>query len=57
MRKIFVLAAAIVISGRAMADRYGINESMDEGGGSLSDMALGALIVGVIYLVWKKFFG
>jgi hypothetical protein len=57
MRRILVLAATIVISGRAMADRYGISESMDEGGGSLSDMALGALIVGVIYLVWKKFFG
>ena len=56
MRQILALATTIAVSGHAMADRYGIDEAMDGGSESFSDMVWGALIVGAIYFAWKKFF-
>ncbi|MDP2005520.1 MAG: hypothetical protein Q8K45_07560 [Rubrivivax sp.] len=43
--------------GLAWADKYGIDEAMAESGGDLSDMVWGALLFGVVYWLWKKFFG
>ncbi len=42
---------------RAHADRYGIDEAMGESDATLSDMFWGALIIGVGYLIWKKWRG
>lgn len=42
---------------RAHADRHGIDEAMGESDATLSDMFWGALIIGVGYLIWKKWRG
>lgn len=41
----------------AWADKYGVDEALSESSGSLSDMLWGALLIGAIYWLWKKFFG
>ena len=56
MKKICTSIIVLFISTLAWADRYGVNESMSESDASLQDMVWGALIVGVIYWVWKRFF-
>lgn len=51
--------AMLVCSTQAFADRYGIDEALADGSSdtNLSDMVWGGVLLVVIYLVWKKFFG
>lgn len=50
-------AALFTVSTVAHADRYGIDESMSSSETPFTDFIWGALIIGVVYLIWKKFFG
>lgn len=56
-KQLWAAGAALLISMRAHADRYGINEAMGESDATLSDMFWGALIISVGYLIWKKWRG
>ena len=40
----------------AWADKYGVDDAMGESGATVQEMVWGALIVGVAYWLWKKFF-
>lgn len=53
-KQLWAAGAALLISMRAHADRYGIDEAMGESDATLSDMFWGALIISVGYLIWKK---
>lgn len=57
MHKIIFAAVAAIAAFPVLADRYGVDESLAEGSGNLSDMVLGALLVGAVCWLWKKFFG
>jgi hypothetical protein len=50
-------AVLLTASTTAHADRYGVDESMSSSETPFTDFVWGALIIGVIYLIWKKFFG
>ena len=56
-KQIAAAAVSLLLSMRAYADRYGIDESMGESNASISDMAWGALIVAIGYFLWKKWRG
>ncbi len=57
MKRATFLISNAIASGAALADKYGIDESISESTGDLSDMVWGGvLIAGVIWL-WKKIFG
>lgn len=58
MKHIITIIGAASFSAAAWADKYGIDEAMSDGGsGDLADAILGGLIIWVIWMVWKKFFG
>lgn len=57
IKKLCGAGVVLLLSMRAHADRYGIDESLGESDASVSDMFWGALIVGIVYLIWKKFRG
>lgn len=55
-KKIIAGISSLAASAYAFADRYGIDEALNEsGGGSFDDMLGGGLLIGGIYLVWKLF--
>lgn len=56
-KQLWAAGATLLLSMRAYADRYGIDESMGESDASITDMVWGALIVGIGYLAWKKWRG
>ena len=53
-KQLWTTAITLLLSMRAYADRYGIDESMGESDASVSDMFWGALIVAIGYFLWKK---
>ena len=57
MQRLLIPALGLLCAGAALADKYGVDEALSEGAGGLSDMSWGALLVGGIYLIWKKFLG
>lgn len=58
MKRIAMIATLAASNAYAQLDRAGnVIETDYSGTGDLSDMALGGLLVGAIYLIWKKFFG
>lgn len=57
IKQLCISGAALFICMRAHADRYGIDEAMGESDATLSDMFWGALIIGIGYLIWKKWRG
>lgn len=56
-RSALLALCSMASSASAWADKYGVNEAIAEGDGDLSDMLWGALLVGGLYWLWKKFFG
>lgn len=56
-KKLCAAGFTLLLSMRAYADRYGIDESMGDSDASVSDMAWGALIVAIGYFLWKKWRG
>lgn len=56
MKRVTAITLVISTSSHAGFGGMGNIESDDGGTGNLSDMVWGALIVGAIYLAWKRFF-
>ena len=57
MQKLLAWSVSVLACPLAWADKYGVDEALAEGGGNLSDMVWGALLIGGAYWLWKKFFG